>query len=447
MKYDVAVVGAGLTGCFTARSLRRYNLKVALFESREDVCLGISKANTAVVYAGYDNRPGSLKARLCTRGNRNFGKLCEELDVPFSRCGSLMLSYGEAGDRALEKKLRHGIENGVEGLRIVTAEEASAIEPELGPGITSALYAPSTGTVNPWELGTAAYESAIINGADVYLNTEVQALHEGRLATSAGSFEAKLTVDCSGLSAGKLGSSKYYVSAEGADYIIIDKTAAHMPHMVLFEQSEIKCRGITAVPTVEGSLLLGPSHRELGTPGATCAYELENIERTAKAVLPDLEMKVIRSFSAVRPNPESRDGEDLHDFVIDEQPDIISLVGIKTPGITCADELGKYVADICAATLGAQPNPDFNPRRKGPVRVHGLSYEERDALIRENPDYGEIVCICGDITKAEVLEAIKRGAVTPEGVKHRCGAMMGRCQGSRCLQKIMKIMGDADAEL
>lgn len=447
MKYDVAVVGAGLLGCFTARNLKRYNLKVALIEKREDVCLKISKANTAVVYAGYDNRPGSLKAELCVKGNRNFESLCRELEVPFSRCRSLMLSYGEDGDRILRKKLRHGQENGVEGLRIVSPSEAREIELELGDGITGALYAPSTGTVNPWELGIAAYESARINGVDIFLNTEAKAFDNGCLVTDKGCFETEMVVDCSGVNSGRLGHSRYFVSPDAADYLIVDKAAAHMPRTVLFEQSEIKCRGVTAVPTVEGSLLLGPSHRTLTSPGASSGGELENVEMTARRILPALEMKVIRNFSAVRPNPESTDGEDIHDFAIDEQPGIISLVGIKTPGLTCADELGRYVAEKCASQLKAEPNPDFTAHRAAIKKAHGLAFEERDALIRENPDYGEVVCICEDVTKAEILEAIRRGAVTPEGVKHRCGAMMGRCQGGRCLQKIMKIMEDADVKL
>lgn len=447
LNYDVAVIGAGLLGCFTARNLKRYNLSVALIEKRGDVCLGISKANTAVVYAGYDNRPGSLKAELCVRGNRNFERLCRDLDVAFKRTGSLMLSYGAQGDVSLEKKLRHGRENGVEGLEILTLSEARRIEGELGEGITSALYAPSTGTVNPWELCIAAYENAVSNGADIYFNTEVISCSDGIVRTSGEDFKVKAVVDCSGPDAGRIAGSKYYSVIDAADYVVMDRASSHKPSCILFEQSEEKCRGITVVPTVEGSVLIGPSHREFCGESFCRSDEIDKIVETAAKVIPKFNGEMIRTFAGQRPNICSDDGEDIHDFMIDDRGDIISLVGIKTPGLTCADELGRYVAEKCADRLHAEPNGDFDGTRKGAVRLRNLPEEQRNLLIESNPDFGEIVCVCEQISKAEILEAIKRGARTPEGVKHRCGAMMGRCQGSRCYQKILAIMEENNVRL
>ena len=176
--YDVAVIGGGILGCCAARNVRRWNLSVALLEAAEDVCTGITRANSAVVYAGYDNKPGSLKAKMTVRGNENFDRLCQELEVPFSRCGSLLVTYDGASLPKLQKKLNEGLKNGVPGLRLLTGAEAQAMEPMLRPGVAGALYAPSTGTVNPWLLGIAAYDNAVDNGAVPMLNTAVTGIEK-----------------------------------------------------------------------------------------------------------------------------------------------------------------------------------------------------------------------------------------------------------------------------
>ena len=444
--FDVVVIGAGLLGCFTARNLKRYNLSVAVLEKTDDVCLGMSKANTAVIYAGYDNRPGSMKAEMCVSGNAQFGKLCEELDVQFSRCGSIMLAYGSEGEAALRRKLAHGTDNGVPGLELVSAEKAKSLEPSVGDGVTLALYAPSTGTVNPWELGIAAYENAAGNGCEFFFGTGAVKIDNGTVYTDTGrEIKAGMIVDCTGISSGRLSSSRYYSVEDGADYLIVGRQSAGMPRMIVFEQSEIKCRGLTAVPTVEGSLLLGPTHREPGENCSTSRTGIEEIKETAAKVFPGLEMNIIRSFAGLRPNVETADGEDVHDFVIEEADNIISLIGIKTPGLTCADKLGQYVASLCAERLSATENTDFNPVRKGIVRCRNLSDSERNALIKDNPDYGEIVCLCEEISRAEIIEAVRRGAKNADQIKRRCGAMMGFCQGTRCYQRILDILEECNA--
>lgn len=438
--YDAAVIGAGLLGCFTARNLKRYNISVVIIEKNSDVCTGISRANTAVVYPGYDNRPGSLKAEMTVRACRGFDSLCRELDVPFSRCGSLMTARGPEGDEILRKKLRHGVENGVEGLEIVNGTVAKEIETALGDGITSALYCRSTGTVNPWEMCVAAYESAVLNGAEALFNTEVLSVDGQTVKTDKGEIRAGFVIDCSGLNAGRLTDSRYRVCPDCGDYLVIDRLSKGKPSHIVFEQSEIKCRGITAVPTVEGSLLLGPTHRDGAPDCSTECQGLEEVRASAGAVLPGLEMNIIKNFAAVRPNVETDAGDDVHDFVIDEKDNTLCFIGIKTPGMTCAEELGKYAAGKCASYLQAGYNPDFKPERKGIRRVRDMSFDERAAAVKADGDNGVIVCRCEEITLAEIKEAVRRGAVTPDGIKHRLGTGMGTCQGLRCLSEIEKIL-------
>ena len=451
--YDAVVIGGGLLGCFAARNLCRRKMHIALLEAREDVCTGISRANTAIVYPGYDHKPGTLKAGMCVRANARFDALCRELDVPFSRCGSLMVSFGEKADAVLRKKYENGLLLGVPGLRLLTGEEAAATEPCLAAHAASALYAPTAGTVNPWELGIAACENAAANGAELFLNTRVLQIRRAaggyRVETDREDFSCRALVNCAGLEADRvqelLFPTPVHISPNAADYLILDRAAKNKPAHIIQYEPEDGGKGFNAVPTVEGSLLLGPSERENETDYAVSADGLSFVRERAGQVLPGLDLQdTIRAFAAVRPNPRRADGSSIGSFVIEHPgPAFWSLIGVKTPGLTCADELGRYLADKLAAELGAEENPAFDPCRTGIRRARDLSLSERAALVRENAAYGEILCHCEDVTRAEVLEAIRRGAVSVDGVKRRVGAGMGRCQGSRCERAVMELLAEA----
>ena len=430
--YDAIVIGGGILGCMTARNLRRWNISTLLLEKEEDICTGITRANSAIVYAGYDNKPGSLKAELTVRGNANMGKLCEELEVPFSRCGSLLVTCDPDSVSKLEQKLQNGIQNGVPGLRLLRGKEAEALEPMLKKGIAAALYAPSTGTVNPWQLGIAAAENAVKNGAEVLLNTEVQSIQSEKdgyiIETDRDAFSCKMVFNCAGLSADKVQELAFEPSVrlalDGAEYLVFDDLAPK-PDKVIFLQAGSCGKGITAIPCVEGNLLLSGVRKPLGIPFATTSEGLQELHSATKELLPDAELsKVIRSFGAVRPNPYRENGESLHDFCVENPaPGFYSLIGIKTPGLTASHELGLLLAQKAAEFLGADGNVDFDPKRK--------AISEKD---------NEIICQCEKISRAEIIEAIRRGAATVDGVKRRAGSGMGRCQGSRCTYEIEKLL-------
>ena len=452
-RFDAAVIGGGLLGCFTARELSRRKLDIALIEAREDVCTGVSRANSAIVYSGCDHRPGTRKAEMTVRANASFDRLCGELDVPFSRCGSLMLSFGPQADAALREKLRQGLENGVPGLRLLSAGEAYRMEPTIAPGLSSALYAPSAGTVNPWQLGIAACENAVRNGVRLRLNTRVLALRrEGGgylLETDRGAVQVRAVVNCAGLAADRVQELLFPPSVRivpsAGDYLVLDRSSAGMPAHILQFEPEDRAKGLTAVPTAEGSLLLGPTERENTLDYAASESGLAWVRAQAERLLPRLSLDgTIRSFAAVRPNPQRPDGSGVRSFCIEHPAERFwSLIGIKTPGMTCARELGAFLAERLAGELAAEENTGFDPVRRAVRRAHGLPFEERKALAEQDPAYGEIVCFCEDVTKAEVLEAVRRGAVTVDGVKRRVGTGMGRCQGARCEQEIAALIAGA----
>lgn len=432
-QFDAVIIGGGILGCMLARNLRRWNISTLLLEKEDDVCKGITRANSAIVYAGYDNKPGSLKAELTVRGNADMETLCRELEVPFSRCGSLLVTYDSGAVDRLKRKLDNGIRNGVPGMRLLTGSEAEDIEPQLAKGVAAALYAPTTGTVNPWQLGIGAYENAIQNGARTMTNTEVteiRPLDNGfAVGTDTDEIICKMIFNCAGLYADKVQELAFAPSVrlelDSAEYLVFD-THAKKPDRVIFVQAQSCGKGITAIPCPEGNLLISGVRKPMGVPFATTAEGLQELHMATKELLPMLGLEqVIRSFGAVRPNPYKENGGNIPDFCIENPaPGFYSLIGIKTPGLTCANELGLLLAEKAAAFLQADVNQNFNPKRKAIPKTNGQ----------------EIVCQCEGISKEEILEAIRRGATTVDGVKRRVGSGMGRCQGSRCSNAIERIL-------
>lgn len=439
---DAAVIGSGVLGCFAARNLRRWNISTMLIEKAEDVCTGITRANSAIVYPGYDNQVGSMKARMAVAGNASFSRLCEELEVPFARRGSLMAASGPNGDRVLRKKLEQGRANGVPGLRLLSAEEALELEPFLTERVTSALYAPTTGTVNPWQLGIAAFENALHNGCEAMLHTGVRDIRkEGGcyiLETDRDAISCKVVLNCAGLRADQVQELLFPPSVRirlnASDYLVLDRNAP-APRHILFQEREENGRGIAAVPTVEGNLLLEGALRPLnGKPWATSREGLNDLCEELSQFSPGVDLgKTIRSFASVRPNPYRvifqngqwmPDGKSIGSFAVENPgPGFYSLIGIKTPGLTCAQGLGMYLAEQAARYLHAAVNPDFDPRRPA-ISSQG----------------SEIVCQCEGVTREAILEAIRRGASTVDGVKRRAGSGMGPCQGSRCARQIEELL-------
>lgn len=499
--FDVVVIGGGLLGCFVARSLTRYNLSVALLEMREDLCTGISRSNTAIVYSGCDTKPGTLKSSMCVSASQGFAALCEELGVRYSPCGSIMICFGERGHEVLLRKYKDGAENGVRGMRLLTREEVLELEPNIASTVHSGLFVPDTGTVMPWELCLAAAENAAHNGAEFFLNCEVLGVKQGyEIETTKGVFRAKAIVNCAGMAADRLLEMTYEpvvrIVPSAGEYLIFDtKTSGAIGH-VIFHEPEKKGKGLTLVPTVDGNIMAGPTERPLkqwtveskqvgGTfashashagdcprppsgeqDGCLYGYETEQegldlLQSLVREIVPSLSHDhIIRSFGTVRPNPYLmypdcnggwvQSDKSVSDFCIVESGDgrFVSLVGVKTPGLTCANELGAHVAEKIASMLGSEPRVGgdgeggFEPCRKPPVRLGELSFEDREACVREDPGCGAIVCRCRGVSESEIQGAIKRfpGASTRDGVKRRTGAGSGRCQGSFCGQAVEEII-------
>lgn len=453
---DIVIIGAGVLGCFAARALSAYDLKTIVLEKREDVCTMISKANTGIVYAGYDMHPDSLKAEMTVKANGEFAHLCEELGVPFYRCGSLMISYGPNGDRSLEKKLEHGKKNNVPGLQIISGKEAEQMEPNLKEGISKALLADTTGVVNPWELGIAVFENARANGVSFHLQEEVkscESVNDGMIVTaSAGNglmgqekiYHAKYVINCAGSDAAAVREMAFSktigIHHTRANYLVYEQGKERTVSRVVFYEPEEKDKALTIVPTLDRHLIIGATEtdsNEMPTY-ATDSKDLDQLLRFTKDILPGMDAStLLNQFGSARPNPYLYDDPSAHlsDFNIMEDDRMISLIGIKTPGITCAVELGKLAAKKAIEQIeGVKENPSFDPIRIPPRPFSVLGYNSKVD--------GPILCACNLVTEKMIRDAIQRGASTINGIRRRTGAGMGRCQGAECEEAILKILAE-----
>lgn len=450
LNYDVVVVGGGVTGCAIARELSRYELNCCLMERAEDVCSGTSKANSAIVHAGYDAVPGSLKAKFNVQGNAMMGALSEELDFEFQRNGSMVLCFAEEDRPGLDALYDKGVANGVPDLRIISGDEARAMEPNLSDQVVAALYAPTGGIVCPFGLTIALAENACDNGVEFKLNTEVleiSAVEGGYLLkTNQGDFTTRFVVNAAGVYAdvfhNMVSGRKLQLIPRKGDYCLLDHEAGdHVSHTI-FQLPGKYGKGVLVAPTVHGNLLLGPTAVDVEDKEntATTAQELADvIKKTAISVKNIPYNKVITSFSGLRAH------ETGDDFVIGEAEDaegFFDAAGIESPGLSSAPAIGVYLAELIAQKAEAGKKADFKAVRKGIPQVSKLSFEERAALIKERPDYGTIVCRCENVSEGEIVDSIRRtlGATSLDGVKRRVRQGMGRCQAGFCTPRTMEIL-------
>lgn len=454
--YDVAIIGAGVVGSAIARELSRYHADICVIEREEDVCNGTSKANSAIIHAGFDATPGSLKARLNVRGNEMMSTLSEELDIPFKRNGSLVVCTKEQNRAGLEELLEKGRKNGVPDLRIIEREELLSMEPNVSDDVECALYAPTGGIVCPFHMTMAFAENAYTNGVSFFLNTEVTSVRKTEdhylLETvhkdtgESEVFTAKVVVNAAGVYADTLNNMvsehKLHITARKGEYCLLDKDAgAHVSHTI-FQLPSKMGKGVLVTPTVHGNLLVGPTAVDVSDKEAvnTTQEGLDSLGRTAALSVKNVPMRqVITSFAGLRAH------EDGNDFVIGEAEDakgFINVAGIESPGLSSAPAIGEMVAGIVKDKLSLSEKEDFVATRKGILHPETLTMEERNKLIAEHPEYGNIICRCEMITEGEIMDAIHRplGARSLDGVKRRTRAGMGRCQAGFCSPRTMEIL-------
>ena len=451
MKYDVAVIGAGVVGSLITRELSKYNIRIALLERCNDCAMGATKANSAIVHAGFDAKPGTLKAKLNVRGVELMKKFCKELNVPLKNNGALVVAFSEEEIPHLEELLKRGEQNGVPELRIVKRDELKQLEPNIGDTAVGALVAPTSSIVCPYELTIAGVENAVTNGAEFIRNCEVTGIksenEEFVLSTTAGEITAKYVINAAGVHSGKIakliGDNSVEIIVRHGDYYLLDKSQGTLASHTVFQCPTKMGKGVLVSPTVDGNLIVGPSASDIddGDDVATTAEGLDKIYNAATKSVPAVSLRnAITSFSGNRAHPAT------DDFIIgssDVNRNFINVAGIESPGLSSAPAIAEMVEGIMTElTGGMEKKENFDPIRPEPVRFRHMSTEERAKLIEKNKAYGRIVCRCETITEGEILDAIHApaGARDVDGVKRRTRAGMGRCQGGFWVVRWLKFL-------
>ena len=448
--YDIIILGAGVIGCAVARELSKYNAKILVLEKNEDVCSGTSKANSGIVHSGYDAHNGTLKARFNIEGNRMMGDVCDELDVPFDRIGSLTVCTNEKNIADLEALRERGEKNGVEGLRILDRAELLAMEPHIGDEVVAALYAPTAGVICPFKLTIAFAENAAVNGAEFRFDSEVKKVYcdDGvwHVVTDDREFTTAVVVNAAGVYAdvfhNMVSAKKLRITPRRGDYILLDRAVQGFVSHTVFQLPTKLGKGVLVTPTVHGNTIVGPTAVDMDDKECTATFAdgIDSvIEKSALSVKALPTRQVITSFAGLRAH------EDGGDFILgepDDAPGFFDCAGIESPGLTASPAIGVYIAELIRKKYSLSKREDFIAQRKDILNPSTLSLEERNELIRREPAYGNIICRCESVTEGEILDAIRRpvGARSLDGVKRRTRAGMGRCQAGFCSPKVMEIL-------
>ena len=447
--YDVVIIGAGVIGGMIARTLSAYDLKICIVEKKNDVATGASCANSGIIHAGFDAKPGSLKAKLNVKGSEMMPKVAEELGVKYKRNGSLVIGFTEEDRETIEELYERGMINGVNDLKIVEKEDLKILEPNLSDDVSCALYAPTGGIICPYELTIASVGNAMDNGTDLKLNFDVKKISEKdgyyEVCSDDTALEAKYVINAAGIYSDHVakmaGDSSFEVHPRRGEYILLDKGCGDLVSHTIFRTPSKMGKGILVTPTVDGNLLTGPTSVDIEDKEdtSTTSTGFEKIITQAKENIPSIPYhKTITSFCGLRAVGSTGD------FIINaSKKGFINVAAIESPGLTSAPAIAEYVVELLKEE-GAKllQNKDYNPIRKPQQAFKGANIEEKNEIIKKDKSFGKVVCRCEMITEGEILQAIRTnpGARDLDGIKRRTRAQMGRCQGGFCGPQIVEIL-------
>lgn len=448
--YDVIVIGSGVIGSFIARNLAKYKLNVAVLDKENDVGNLTSNANSAIIHSGYDPVPGTLKAKFNVLGNKMYDQVAEELDVHFYRIGSLTVALYDEQLPLLEELAKRSEENGVL-VKILNAEEAKKMEPNISSNVKGALYAPTAGIIDPFNLVVHCMENAVDNGVKLFLNEEVVSISKSKdkflVLTKKNQYESKIVINAAGAFSDKVAKMFYDIDwniiPRKGEYFVLDHFAYGFVNHTIFPLPSEKGKGILVSMTSSGNYIVGPSSEVTNSPDdyKTDKLTLDNIKEQATNMVPNIPFnQVIRVFSGVRPTPST------HDFIIGYSPKdnhFINVAGIESPGLASAPAIGEYVVEeLVRPLINLVKKEDYNPRVKKYKVMFDMSEEEKEKIVKEDPDYGKIICNCEHIPLGQIKDVLSR-SVPPhsvKGVKRRVRAGYGKCQGGFCSPSVVLLL-------
>ncbi|OGV37549.1 MAG: FAD/NAD(P)-binding oxidoreductase [Lentisphaerae bacterium GWF2_45_14] len=451
MDYDVVVVGSGVVGASIARLLSSYELKAAVIEKFPDACFGVSKANSGIIHGAFHHATTTLKARLELKGNMMYDQLHKELGFPFKRTGIIVAAFSSEEMKTVRLLYKQGVANGAPGIEICGSERLLNLEPGLNPDIAGGLYAPFAGVVEPYRFVFSLMESAQLNGLDFIRDFEVvRSSYDGKLhqvfSSDGRAVAASFVINAAGLYADKISEifngEKFKIHPRKGEEFLLDRNSPARPNNVIFPVPAKESKGMLVIPTVEGTTMIGPTSEKIDDKedSSTTYSNMERIFLQASRMVSGISRRdVITSFSGLRPVLENED------FLIEKSqmaPAFIQVAGIQSPGLTAAPAIAEYVLEILSKDCGLklEKKKSFIPEISRTEKIYGISPEKLDELIEKNPAYGNIVCRCEQISEAEIVDAIRKGHTTIDGIKFYTRSGMGRCQGGFCTYKILKII-------
>ncbi len=447
--YDVTIIGAGVVGAVLARTLSAYHLNICVLEKENDVAMGATKANSAIVHAGFDAKEGSLKAKLNVQGSEMMENLCRELGVKYQNNGSLVIGFNDEDRQTIGELLERGTKNGVRDLRVLEQEELRVLEPNISPNATCALYAPTGAIVCPYDLTIAAMGNAMDNGAELKLCFEVESIEKNDagyvIHSHDGVVETKTVINCAGLFSDEIakmiGDESVSIHPRRGEYILLDQECGQLVSHTIFRTPSKMGKGILISPTVDGNLLLGPTAVDITDKEdkSTTQSGFAHVIREAKENVEGIPFnKTITSFCGLRAVGNTGD------FIITSpQKGFIHAAGIESPGLSASPAIAEHIVNMLREQgVSLSNKEDFNPIRKSMHAFREASMDEKNRMIRNNPAYGRIVCRCETVTEGEILDAIRTNpkARDLDGVKRRTRAQMGRCQGGFCGPYIVELL-------
>ncbi len=451
MNTDILIIGAGVVGCAVARALSRYDASVTVLDRACDVAEGASKANSGIVHAGFDAKPGTLKALLNVQGAKMYPALSEELGVPYQQPGALVLGFNEEDRATLENLVKQAEANGVP-VKLIERDEVLALEPNTNPEVVCALHAPTSGLTSPYEMAFALADHAAVNGAKFCFNEEITSVTRGEdglwhVAATSGEYTCKVLVNCAGLGSAllhnQISEDKLNIINRRGQYYLLDHMKDIPFKMTMFQCPTKMGKGILVSPTVHGNLLLGPSAEDIpDNDVATTAEGLAFVLGKAKLTWPGASPRgTITTFSG------SRAHEEKGDFVIGAVKGAVNAyetVGVESPGLSAAPAVAEYLTDMIVKEQGLTAKAEIVPAVARPKPFREMSVEEKAAAVAADPLYGKLVCRCEVVTEAEIRASIRRpvGATTIDGIKRRTRSGMGRCQGGFCSPRITEILAE-----
>lgn len=452
MKRDIVIIGGGVIGCAVARELSAFHADILLLDRAADVAQGASKANSGLVHAGYDAKPGSQKAKFNVAGSRMFEAYCRELDVPYIRNGHLVLAFDEQQVQTLHALLEQGVTNGVEGLSILTGEQVLALEKHTNPDVEAALYVESGAITSPYGLTFALADHASINGVEFQLNTEVARIDKTddgfAVYTNRDEIRAGCVVNCAGIGSGnlhnQLSERKVKIIPRKGEYYLLDREVKPVFSHTMFQTPSKMGKGVLVTPTAHHTTILGPTAADVedGTDVSTTAEALRYIREKSGVTWPEESLKtVITTFAGMRAHEA---GDDFIVGPVQEASGAYEAVGIESPGLSSAPAIGIYLAERIASDFHLERKKEWHPALAHLKAFAEMTNDEREQAYRQDPAYGNIVCRCEQVTEAEIRAAIRRpvGATTVDGVKRRVRPGMGRCQGGFCSPRVMEILSE-----